>query len=45
MLENGLKSLPQEDVKERLGFYSEIIDDRMEEGNSEQEAIASIGDW
>ena len=31
-LEEGLSGLPREDVDERLGFYSEMIDDRMEDG-------------
>ena len=42
-LRNGLAGLPQEDIEERIGFYSEMIDDRMEEGLSEEEAVAQIG--
>ncbi len=42
-LERGLCGLPQEDIEERLGFYSEMIDDRMEEGLSEEEAVAGVG--
>lgn len=42
-LRNGLSGMPQEDVEERLLFYSEMIDDRMEEGLSEAEAVAAIG--
>lgn len=42
-LETGLKGLPQEDISERLAFYAEMIDDRMEEGLSEEEAVAEIG--
>ena len=38
-----LSGLPRQDVIERLNFYSEMIDDRMEEGLSECEAVASIG--
>jgi uncharacterized membrane protein len=30
-------------VEERLNFYSEMIDDQVEEGKSEEEAVASIG--
>ena len=41
-LRKRLSSLPRKDRKERLNFYSEIIDDRMEEGLSEEEAIAAI---
>lgn len=42
-LQNQLSGLPWEEVKERLDFYSEMIDDRMEEGVSEEEAVARIG--
>ena len=42
-LRAGLSGLPQEDVEERLSFYSEMIDDRMEDGLSEEEAVASVG--
>ena len=35
--------MPQDDVEERLVFYSEMIDDRMEEGCSEEEAVLAIG--
>ncbi len=42
-LRDGLSGLPQSDVEERLAFYSEMIDDRMEEGLLEEEAILHIG--
>lgn len=42
-LKNGLSGLPQDDVEERLAFYGEMLDDRMEEGLSEEEAVAGIG--
>jgi uncharacterized membrane protein len=42
-LRNGLSSLPQNEIEERLNFYSEVIDDRMEEGLSETDAVAAIG--
>lgn len=42
-LRKGLSGLPQEDIEERLTFYSEMIDDRMEEGITEEEAVAAIG--
>ncbi len=42
-LRKGLSGLPQEDIKERLTFYSEMIDDRMEEGLSERDAVSGIG--
>ena len=42
-LKNRLNGLPEEDVDEYLSFYSEIIDDRIEEGLSEEEAVAQTG--
>jgi len=42
-LRKGLSGLPQDDIEERLIYYSEMIDDRMEEGFSEEEAVAEIG--
>lgn len=42
-LEKKLGGLPQEDIHERLNFYDEIISDRMEEGLTEEEAVAAIG--
>lgn len=42
-LRKGLSGLPPEDIEERLTFYSEMIDDRMEEGLSEEEAVGEIG--
>lgn len=42
-LREGLSGLPQSDVDERLMFYSEMIEDRIEEGMSEEEAVAGIG--
>ena len=38
-----LCSLPEQDVEERINFYTEMIDDRMEEGLSEEQAVAEIG--
>lgn len=38
-----LSGLPKEDVEERLNFYSEMIDDRIEDGLSEEEAVNEIG--
>ena len=44
MLNKKLRKIPKEELAERLSFYSEIIDDRMEEGLSEEEAVLSVGD-
>ena len=42
-LREHLAGLPQEDIEERLAFYAEMIDDRVEEGITEEEAVAAIG--
>lgn len=42
-LRKGLSGLPEYDIEERLTFYSEMIDDRMEEGLTEEEAVCEIG--
>ena len=42
-LEQGLSGIPRADLDERLGFYGEMIDDRTEDGCSEDEAVAQIG--
>ena len=42
-LRKGLSGLPQDDIEERLTFYSEMIEDRMEEGLSEGEAVSAVG--
>ena len=42
-LRRGLSGLPMEDIDERLNFYSEMIDDRIEEGLSEAEAVSAVG--
>lgn len=42
-LRKGLFGLPKDDIEERLAFYSEMIDDRMEEGLSETEAVSAVG--
>lgn len=43
-LQKGLGGLTESDAQERLNFYSEMIDDRIEEGLSEEDAVAQIGD-
>lgn len=42
-LREGLRGLPEADIEERLTFYGEMLDDRMEEGLSEEEAVAAVG--
>lgn len=43
-LRKGLSGLPQEEIEERLIFYSEMIDDKVEDGLSQEEAVSEIGD-
>ncbi len=42
-LRRGLSGLPREAIEERLTFYSEMIDDRIEEGLTEEDAVARTG--
>lgn len=42
-LRRGLLGLPEEDIENSVEFYSEMIDDRIDEGMSEEEAVADIG--
>ena len=42
-LECSLSGLPEEDVRERLEFFGEMIDDNMDEGLTEEQAVAKIG--
>ena len=42
-LRKGLSGLPQDEIEERVIFYSEMIEDRMEEGLSEEDAVSAIG--
>ena len=42
-LRKKLTEIPVCGIEERLDFFSEIIDDRIEEGFSEEQAVASIG--
>lgn len=42
-LKQKLSLIPQIDTKERLQFYEEIIDDKIEEGLSESEAVEETG--
>ncbi len=42
-LRKGLSGLPKKDIDERLIFYCEMIDDRMEDGIPEEAAVREIG--
>ena len=39
-----LHGLPQKEVEERVSFYCEMIDDRVEEGLREADAVSALGD-
>ena len=39
----GLSGLPQKDIDEHLTFYGEMIEDRIEEGLTEEEAVSAVG--
>lgn len=38
-----LSALPREELEQSLEYYREMIDDRVEEGLSEEEAVAALG--
>ena len=42
-LQSKLAGLPEEDIANRISFYSEMIDDMVDDGKSEEEAINEIG--
>lgn len=43
-LKKRLWAMPEADVQNSLDYYSEMIDDRMEDGLAEEEAVAAVGD-
>lgn len=43
-LKKGLSGLPEPDIQERLTFFGEMIDDKIEDGMDEETAIYEIGD-
>ena len=43
ILHARLAGLPQDDIERSLEFYEEMIDDRMEDGMDEQQAVNEIG--
>jgi uncharacterized membrane protein len=42
-LASGLASLPQSEIDKTAAYYSEIIEDRMEDGMAEEEAVEALG--
>ena len=43
-LKASLWAMPEADKERSADYYAEMIDDRMEDGLSEEEAVAAIGD-
>ena len=43
-LRTSLWAMPEADKQRSVDYYAEMIDDRMEDGLSEEEAVAAIGD-
>lgn len=43
-LRSKLKGLPEQDINRSLEFYSEMIDERIEEGVLEEDAVSDIGE-
>ena len=41
-LKKKLSDLPASEVNDRVAFYSEMIDDKIEEGFSEEDAVADV---
>lgn len=39
----ALSGLSQEDIRKSVDFYVEMVDDRIEDGMSEEEAVAALG--
>lgn len=43
VLRERLQGLPEEDINKSIDFYCEMIDDRVEDGMSEAEAVGALG--
>lgn len=43
VLRERLQGLPEEDINKSIDFYCEMIDDRVEDGMSETEAVKALG--
>lgn len=42
-LRERLQGLPEEDINKSIDFYCEMIDDRVEDGMNEEEAVEALG--
>ena len=43
-LKRGLEGFAEEDIQKFVDYYAEMIDDRIEDGKTEEEAVADLGD-
>ena len=43
VLRERLQGLPEEDINKSIDFYCEMIDDRVEDGMSEEDAVEALG--
>lgn len=43
-LKIALSGLPEEDIKASVQYYNEMIDDKIEDGLTEEQAVAEIGE-
>ena len=42
-IRKGISTLSTDDINKSIRYYSEMIDDRIEDGVSEEEAVAAMG--
>ena len=42
-LKLALKDLPEQEIQSSLAYFNEMIDDRIDEGMTEEEAVADLG--
>ena len=42
LFRHELSGLPKDDLEERIAFYEEIINDKMDEGKTEEQAISEL---
>ena len=43
-LRRSLSGVPESEIAERIDFYGEILDDKIEEGLTEEQAVEQLGD-
>jgi uncharacterized membrane protein len=42
-IRSQLRGLPEEDIEKSLDYYAEMIEDRVEDGLTEEEAVEAMG--